>query len=45
MIHEPFVRKRFQEKMGRELVLLTVTFDPQRDQSDVHKITVTWCVL
>jgi protein SCO1 len=29
------LQKRFQEKMGRELILLTITFDPQRDHSDV----------
>lgn len=29
------LRKRFKEQMGRDLVLLTVTFDPARDQPDV----------
>ena len=29
------LQRRFKRKMGRELVLLTVTFDPQRDQPDV----------
>lgn len=29
------LQKRFKEQMGRELVLLTVTFDPQRDGPDV----------
>jgi protein SCO1 len=29
------LQKRFSQQMGRDLVLLTVTFDPQRDQPDV----------
>jgi protein SCO1/2 len=29
------VRRRFKEQMGRNLILLTVTFDPARDQPDV----------
>jgi protein SCO1 len=29
------LQKRFKQKMGKELVLLTLTFDPQRDQPDV----------
>jgi len=37
------LQKRFKQKMGRELVLLTVTFDPQRDQPDVlAKYAETW---
>ena len=28
------LQRRFKEQMGRDLVLLTVTFDPQRDQPD-----------
>jgi protein SCO1/2 len=37
------LQKRFQEKMSRELVLLTVTFDPQRDHPDVlAKYAKTW---
>lgn len=37
------LQKRFKEKMGRELVLLTVTFDPQRDGPDVlAKYAKTW---
>jgi protein SCO1/2 len=37
------LQKRFKEKMGRELVLLTVTFDPQRDGSDVlAKYAKSW---
>jgi protein SCO1 len=37
------LQKRFKEKMGRELVLLTVTFDPQRDGPDVlAKYARTW---
>jgi protein SCO1 len=37
------VQKRFKEQMGRELVLLTVTFDPQRDRADVlAKYAETW---
>lgn len=29
------VRKRFGDRMGRELVLLSITFDPEHDQPDV----------
>lgn len=29
------VQKRFKQQLGRDLVLLTVTFDPARDQPDV----------
>ena len=29
------LQRRLKEQLGRELVLLTVTFDPQRDQPDV----------
>jgi protein SCO1/2 len=29
------LQKRFKEKLGRELILLTVTFDPARDRPDV----------
>lgn len=29
------LQKRFKEKLGRDLILLTVTFDPARDQPDV----------
>ena len=37
------VRKRFKEQMGRNLVLLTVTFDPARDQPDVlAQYASTW---
>jgi protein SCO1/2 len=37
------LQKRFKEKMGRELVLLTVTFDPQRDGPEVlGKYARTW---
>jgi protein SCO1/2 len=37
------LQKRFQEQMGRDLVLLTVTFDPQRDGPDVlAKYAQTW---
>lgn len=28
------LQRRFKEKMGRDLILLTVTFDPQRDQPE-----------
>jgi len=35
--------KQFQEQMGRELVLLTITFDPQRDGPEVlAKYAKTW---
>lgn len=33
--HFGVVRDRFRERMGRDLVLLTVTFDPARDTPDV----------
>jgi protein SCO1/2 len=37
------LQKRFKESMGRELVLLTVTFDPRRDQPDVlARYARTW---
>jgi protein SCO1/2 len=37
------LQKRFKERMGRELVLLTVTFDPRRDQPDVlARYARTW---
>lgn len=37
------LQKRFKEKMGRDLVLLTVTFDPQRDGPEVlAKYAKTW---
>jgi protein SCO1/2 len=37
------LQRRFKERMGRELVLLTVTFDPQRDQPDVlARYARTW---
>jgi protein SCO1/2 len=29
------LQRRFKEQLGRDLILLTVTFDPQRDQPDV----------
>ena len=37
------LQRRFKEHMGKDLVLLTITFDPQRDQPDVlaHYAT-TW---
>lgn len=33
--HFGVVRDRFKERMGRDLVLLTITFDPARDTPDV----------
>lgn len=37
------LQKRFRERMGRELILLTVTFDPQRDDPDaLAKYAKTW---
>jgi protein SCO1/2 len=37
------LQKRFKERMGRDLVLLTVSFDPQRDQPDVlARYAKTW---
>ena len=29
------LQKRFKERLGRDLILLTVTFDPSHDQPDV----------
>ncbi len=37
------LQKRFKEKMGRDLVLLTVTFDPQRDGPEaLARYAQTW---
>jgi protein SCO1 len=37
------LQKRFKERMGKALVLLTVTFDPQRDQPDaLARYALTW---
>ncbi len=37
------VQKRFKEQLGRDLILLTVTFDPARDQPDVlARYAKTW---
>jgi protein SCO1 len=37
------LQNRFKGKMGRDLVLLTVTFDPQRDQPEVlARYAKTW---
>jgi protein SCO1 len=37
------LQKRFKERLGRDLVLLTVTFDPAHDQPDVLlKYSATW---
>jgi len=37
------LQKQFKEQMGRDLVLLTVTFDPLRDQPDVlNRYARTW---
>jgi protein SCO1 len=37
------LQKRFRERMGRELILLTVTFDPQRDSPDaLANYAKTW---
>jgi len=37
------LQKRFKENLGRDLVLLTVTFDPAHDQPDVLlKYSATW---
>lgn len=33
--HFGALQKRFKEQLGRDLILLTVTFDPVRDQPDV----------
>lgn len=37
------LQRRFKEQLGRDLVLLTVTFDPQRDQPDVlNRYAANW---
>jgi protein SCO1/2 len=37
------LQRRFREKMGKDLVLLTVTFDPQHDRPDVlARYANTW---
>jgi protein SCO1 len=37
------LQKRFQGRMGRELVLLTLTFDPQRDHPEIlARYAKTW---
>ena len=37
------IQKRFKEQLGRDLVLLTVTFDPARDRPDVlARYARTW---
>jgi len=37
------LQKRFKESMGKELILLTVTFDPRHDQPDVlARYAGTW---
>jgi protein SCO1 len=37
------LQRRFKESMGKELVLLTITFDPRRDQPDVlARYARTW---
>lgn len=37
------LQRRFKERLGRDLVLITVTFDPQRDQPDVlARYARTW---
>jgi protein SCO1 len=37
------LQRRFRQQMGRELVLLTVTFDPQHDQPDaLARYAKTW---
>jgi protein SCO1/2 len=37
------LQRRFKQQMGRELVLLTVTFDPQHDQPDtLARYAKTW---
>jgi protein SCO1/2 len=37
------LQKRFKEQMGKKLVLLTVTFDPQRDHPDaLARYASTW---
>jgi len=47
------LQKRFKEQLGRDLVLITVTFDPERDQPEVlahyaqtwHANPATWYFL
>lgn len=37
------LQRRFKERLGRDLVLITVTFDPQRDQPEVlARYAQTW---
>jgi len=37
------IQKRFKDRLGRDLILLTVTFDPEHDQPDVlAKYADTW---
>jgi protein SCO1/2 len=37
------LQKRFKDRLGRDLILLTVTFDPARDQPDVlARYASTW---
>jgi len=37
------VQKRFKDRLGRDLILLTVTFDPEHDQPEVlAKYAETW---
>jgi protein SCO1/2 len=37
------IQKRFKQQLGRDLILLTVTFDPARDQPDVlARYASTW---
>jgi protein SCO1/2 len=37
------IQKRFKQQLGRDLILLTVTFDPARDQPDVlARYANTW---
>jgi protein SCO1/2 len=37
------LQRRFKERLGRDLVLITVTFDPQRDQPEVlARYARTW---
>ena len=41
--HFGVLQKRFKDRLGRDLVLLTVTFDPVRDQPDVlARYARTW---
>ena len=38
-----WLRQRFQDRMGKDLILLTVTFDPVRDQPEVlRNYAKTW---